>query len=673
MSPVAVIIDFETRSRLDLGSTNNYKYARHSSTETICMSYKIGDEPIQVWRPGEPFPFAHVWPNVTFPAFNGEFELCIWKYVCTPKYGWPEIDPTQIDCLQARSAYAGWPRNLEDACNALGMGSMGKDTEGGKNMLRLCKPVRVKGNPVKQVGCEYFGGHFDDNPTKHKRNEVYCSNDVAAETMVHRMAPALPAAETELWRTHQRINERGVPVDVDLCRNATLLVEREKKRLCRELLELTDWMVRTPNCLERFKEWLKRQNFSLPCMDEEAVGCAVAGGMGDVPPKVRLALTIRLLYHNAAVSKYQAIIDHAESDGRCRAAHVFYKAGPGRFAGVGVNFLNLVRMNEHEAPRYHELADRISAADEAHLDDLYTELRATEKIDDRGVVTGGVVPTLGAMVRAAVCAGPGNKLVDVDFKSIEYRKLHWLAGDEREISRIRDFDDGVGLEPYVLAAASIFNKKADDVTKAERQIGKVQRLGAGYMAGAQTFAAFCATYGIDMPLDKANEIVQHYRRENPMVKKFWYNAGRAAVKAVKTGKQVALRHVEFCVSGCTLNVKLPSGRCMKYYDAQVVDGLYGPEIAALDQRTGGVKAVGLPILIENIDQGSSRDLLAGALVKSDSAKLPVVLHVYDSIMMEVPEDDDDSQVALTSLMCLSPTWCPDLPVSCDVKVSKRMT
>lgn len=674
---IEIVCDFETRSRLDINETNTYKYARHSSTEVLCMSYSTDSGQIQLWRPGEPFPFADQWPDdgvYKIVAFNAEFEFAIWNHVCVRKYTWPKLPVERVDCLAARSGYAGLPRNLGDVSKALGLGAEGKDKKkagedsGHANLMRLTKPVRGK-----KSGCEYIGGGFDNDPARHERNFRYCKQDTSAELLVHRITPALPEAERELWQVHQRINERGVPVDVDLCRNAISLVEREKKRLCEELLDVTDYMVRTPNCIKAFVPWARKHGYPYPSLAEECVTNALQHSSHSMSPACIQALTIRKLYRNSAVSKYPAMLNHAESDGRCRAAHVFYKAGPGRFAGMGVNFLNLRRMLEHEVPMHHEWADRISAADEAELDDIYEELRATEEVDKNGVTQGGVIPQLGAMVRTAVCARPGYKLVDLDFKSIEYRKLHWLAGDERELKCIRDFDAGIGLEPYVLAAASIYQKKAEDVTKAERQIGKVQRLGAGYLAGAQTFAAFCGNYGIDMPLDRANEIVQHYRRSNPMVKKFWYDAGRCAVKAVETGQRIPLRHIEFFIEGHTLNIKLPCGRLMKYYDATVVDGAFGPEIAAMDQRTVGVKVVGLPILIENIDQGSSRDLLAGCLIGSDLAKLPVVLHVYDSIMMEVPEYDNDSEGVLTSIMRETPKWAEGLPLSTDVKTSRRMT
>jgi hypothetical protein len=112
---------------------------------------------------------------------------------------------------------------------------------------------------------------------------------------------------------------------------------------------------------------------------------------------------------------------------------------------------------------------------------------------------------------------------------------------------------------------------------------------------------------------------------------------------------------------------------LKYYDATVVDGAFGEEIAALDQRSGLRKAVGLPILIENIDQAVSRDLLADALLKCHAERLPVVLHVYDEIVLEVPYGDGKSGGRLRDIMRDVPSWARGLPVDADGGESRRYT
>jgi DNA polymerase len=317
-----------------------------------------------------------------------------------------------------------------------------------------------------------------------------------------------------------------------------------------------------------------------------------------------------------------------------------------------------------------ELADEIAAAvnrkrEGQDIRTIYRKLRNTER---------GVIPTLGAMVRMGVCAPKGEKLVVCDYSSIEMRKLHWLAGDELMLRQIRDFDNGKGYDPYIVAAADITGKKITEVTDDDRQLGKVQKLGCGYMQGAEKLQAFAEeSYGVILTLERSNEIVQLYRRSHPKVRGFWYALGKAACKAVTTGKPRQCEFVEFYMVGYTLVCRLPSGREMKYYNARVVQGQYGDEIESVQVTNGIRRTVGLPILVENVDQGSSRDLLADALLKCQKEHLPVVLHVYDEIVLRVKEDDDKSGPLLRQIMRDTPSWAKGLPVDAKLGEHRRYT
>ena len=188
----------------------------------------------------------------------------------------------------------------------------------------------------------------------------------------------------------------------------------------------------------------------------------------------------------------------------------------------------------------------------------------------------------------------------------------------------------------------------------------------GYLAGAATFAAFCQGYGIDMPLDRAKTLVQDYRRANPIVKSFWYRLGKAAINAVKhPGKVFECGIVSWLMPGHTLTCRLPSGRKLNYYAPKIVRGMHGDEIEAIDQRNGLRRTVSLPTVVENVDQAISRDLLADALIKCDADNMPVVLHVYDEIVVEVDENDDKIGDQLSAIMRDRPSWASDLPVDVD--------
>jgi DNA polymerase len=408
--------------------------------------------------------------------------------------------------------------------NVLGFGKYGKDEEGHKNLTKVCKPQRAK-----LVGCEYIGGAFDESPGKHAKNRRYCLQDTVVECTVNRLAPQLPSREKKLWLAHQIINDRGVPVDIPLCQRASELVEIEYETLCKQLRTLTGREDVTPDCNIWLRKWLQPRGYPFKSLNEECVTAALAkdSGISDV---CRDVLRIRQLASNSAVTKYQAILNHACADDRCRGGHVFYKAGPGRFAGVGVNFLNLHRLFDHETEGNVALADEIAAIGTDHDELLdYIDKLSTPEM-------GGVIPKLASMVRMAVCASPGKKLVVCDYSAIEMRMLHWLARDRRMLKTILDHDNGIGDEPYRLAAAMIYGVPVAEVTKPMRQVGKVFYLGCGYLASAPKVQGYAASQGIELPLEKWQEIVQLYRRSNPEVKRFWRDAGEAAVAAGKEGE-----------------------------------------------------------------------------------------------------------------------------------------
>lgn len=655
-----ILLDYETRSRCALSKakrsiTNIYKYARHPSTRVLCAAYSVDGVPQWIWHEGDPPPVVAA-PHIE--SFMGEFEWCIWNYVCVPKYGWPELPIENVSCLAARAYYIGLPRQLSQICRAIGLGHKGKDSDGHAAMMELTAPKKAK-----LVGCEYVGGEFNDDPELLAKNDDYCQKDIVAEQFVSALAPPLSPFEQRLWEANQRINLRGVPVDLKLAETATAMVNRELARLAACISDLTDKKITAITQLPRIKDWCAELGYPLLNMQEEYLASIIKHpGM---PEDVRKLLHWRQLSSNAAVKKFPAITTHANADNRCQGEHTYYKAGPGRFAGRGVNFLNLARLAKKEIPDLVALADEISNADSDGVTAIEDRLRETEL---------GIIPTLAKLPRMGVMAAPGKKLVVRDYSGIEYRMIHWMAGDETELKRIRDFDNGVGIDPYLYAAAAIYDVPVSSLTKEspERQVGKVQRLAGQYMGGAATLQAFCEMYGIDMPLDKAQEIVQKYRRECYLVKNFWYAVQKAANKAIQNpGRHYEVGPFEYYMAGCTLNARLPSGRELKYYDADLTDGPFGDEVIAIDQRSGMRRSIGLPTLVENLDQAASRDLLADALVRCDREGLPVVLHVYDEIVLEVDEDNTTAVDELKAIMCSPPSWAKGLPVNVEGGESRR--
>ena len=80
-----------------------------------------------------------------------------------------------------------------------------------------------------------------------------------------------------------------------------------------------------------------------------------------------------------------------------------------------------------------------------------------------------------------------------------------------------------GLDIYKVLAASpeMFGVPYDDVTKPQRQTGKVGELSCGYGAGAGAVQSFAAGMGVEMTEAEAAKLVSDWRGTNPEVVVLW--------------------------------------------------------------------------------------------------------------------------------------------------------
>ena len=80
------------------------------------------------------------------------------------------------------------------------------------------------------------------------------------------------------------------------------------------------------------------------------------------------------------------------------------------------------------------------------------------------------------------------------------------------------------------------------------------------------------------------------------------------------------------------------------------------------------------VFCENIVQATARDLFGEMILKVEDAGFPVVLHVHDEIICEIPEDDAEEALAqITEIMSTPPTWANDLPVAAEGAILDRYT
>ena len=68
--------------------------------------------------------------------------------------------------------------------------------------------------------------------------------------------------------------------------------------------------------------------------------------------------------------------------------------------------------------------------------------------------------------------------------------------------------------------------------------------------------------------------------------------------------------------------------------------------------------------MENLTQATARDILCHAMQCLDAAGYPIVFHVHDEVILEVPEGQGSLE-EVERIMAIPPDWCPDLPLKAD--------
>jgi DNA polymerase bacteriophage-type len=254
---------------------------------------------------------------------------------------------------------------------------------------------------------------------------------------------------------------------------------------------------------------------------------------------------------------------------------------------------------------------------------------------------------------------------------IESRVLAWVAGEEWKLDAYCRYDATRDPrdEPYCVLAARMLHLPEGSITPAsrERAFGKTGDLACGYQGGEKAIEKFASGM---FSLAEREKIKTEWRAAHPAVCKFWYAIDHAAWTAVKQrGRIVSCGPVAFKCCGNFLFLKLPSGRKLAYPFARpkLLDPQHGAVVFSdssdgqfRDCRNGDGAYGGM--WVENIVSGIARDLLAEAMLRIETAGYPIVLHIHDEILCEVPAGFGSTE-EFTCLMTQRPSWAPDLPIA----------
>lgn len=656
-----LVLDLETCSTLDVTEVGADAYARHPTTWVRCavLGFTAGRGELDIirWLPGQQAParaVRHLLAGGRIAVHNWTFEASMFAH-CPALHGaagWPEIEPSQwIDTAEI-AALLGLPVKLEGLAAVLGCPTQ-KDIEGAKVMRRLARHG------------------YEPTDAEVRRLLDYCEADVRATAQALWRLPSIPAVEQRVIEVNREINLRGMAIDIELGRAMRDLAGVRADELAGEVFRATSAAVSAPTQLPALKAWVVGRGVPLPRvkkvvdrqtkvvegLSREAIGQLLASDT--LPGDVRTALQGRVEYgRTTSLSKLARIETMVADDGRLRQALRYCGAHTGRWSSSGIQVHNLPRVPKALAGRMPALREAIRARDVAAIRAIEPDLLAA----------------LSYSLRSLIVAPQGCDLVGGDYSAIEARVLAWIAGQADVLDM---FDRGIDV--YVHDAAQ--------VGSTNRQLGKTLRLGLGYGMGSKRFHETAARDGVPLTLLDARKLVRGWRAANPTITEFWSALERAWRDALASvGSPIRVGRLTVVAGAQVLRIVLPSGRALHYWRP----GIGQPTIKRVETVTdaGAVEVREITVspltffapsndllgmareeaygglLAENITQAIARDVLAAATVRLAGSPYLVVVHVHDSVAVEVPTGHG-SVDEFGGLLTMRPAWAPDLPMATD--------
>ena len=629
--------DIESFSDVDLVKCGVYAYADSPAFEILLFAYSFdgGETQIIDLAQGEKLPAeveeAIFDVSVTKTAYNANFER-----TCLSKYFGRYIPPESWHCSAVQAAMLALPRSLEDVGRVLGLDE--QKMKEGKELIRYfcvpCKPTKANGGRTRNLPCHA--------PEKWELFKTYCKRDVDVEKSIRRKLHnfPIPESEMELYRLDQRINDRGVLVDMGLVEQAIACERLHKEVVTKRAYELTG--LENPNSVAQLKGWLGDMGMEAESLSKKAVAEMIAETDGEVEELLRL----RLMLAKTSVKKYEAIERSACSDGRVHGMLMFYGANrSGRWSGKNVQLHNLPK---------NYLPDL----------ELARELVKQGRFEDIELLYDSTPNVLSELIRTAFIPKPGCRFVVADFSAIEARVLAWLSGEQWRLDVFTSHG-----KIYEASASSMFHVPMEEITKGSplRQKGKLAELGLGFGGAA---GALISMGALDMGLteEELPPLVAAWRKANPHITQFWWDVDAAAVKAVTEKQKTKVGKIIFEYKSGILFITLPSGRKLSYVKPRMAVNRFGRdgltyEGISENKKWSRIETYG-PKLVENIVQGTARDLLAEAMLRVEKKGYPIVMHCHDEIIAEVPEGIG-SVDEMCEIMAIQPKWAEGLPLRAD--------
>ena len=637
-------IDVETFSRASLPEVGVYRYVEDPDFQILLFGYAWDDEPVQVvdLASGEELPievYDALWrSDIEKHAWNANFErTTISKFFgrVTGPEAW--FDPMVL-------AYCcGLPATLEAAGAALGLSEDQAKMKVGKQLIREfsipCKPTKKNGM-VTRILPEH-------DPENWEVFKEYNKRDVETERAIcKRLIRWRPdRSEQKLWWLDQKINDRGIKVDLELAQNAIKIGDGYKARLITEAQEISGLV--NPASTAQVKLWLQEQEgLTVPSLNKKVIADVVAQLSDDNSKRF---MDLRKEFSKSSTKKYEAIVRSVCEDQHVHGCFQFAGAGrTGRWAGRLVQLQNLPQNHMPDLDLAREI---VKDGDGETLELLYP----------------GVQSVLSELIRTAFVPEEGERFIVADFSAIEARVLAWMAGEQW---RLDVFENGGDI--YCASASQMF--KVPVVKHGEnghlRQKGKIAELALGYGGGVGALTAFGADK-MGMSDEDMAETVELWRSASPHVVAMWKDLERSAIRCVtkKSSTISAVGHIRFDWEDGVMWMTLPSGRRIAYWGAAYLENRKGYKSLSymgVNQTTRKWERIETwgGKLVENLTQATARDCLKEAMLALRAEHFDIRAHVHDEVIISEPIGGRTVE-EVCRIMGATPAWATGLPLRAD--------
>lgn len=604
-------IDIETYSSEDLPKSGVYRYVSASDFQILLLAYAFDDEPVEIIdltkeALPEDIKAALLDENIIKTAYNANFErICLQKYFALP------LPIQQWRCSMVAAAELGLPLTLASVAQELNLAEQ-KDARGTlliNYFSKPCKPTLSNGGRTRNLP--------EHDPQKWQTFMDYCRQDVEVERAIKRKIAKFPLKDSEqkLWEYDQRINDRGINLDLTIVENAIAFSHTYQAECTEKAVEITG--LENPNSLIQLKGWIKEQTGEeVKSLCQEALAELLATAENE---DVKEVLRLRAEMSKTSVAKYKAMNRSVCPDGRVRGLLQFYGANrTGRWGGKIVQPQNLPQN---------------------HMTDLNYARQTVAKGDYEWfqMLYGAPPKVLSELIRTAFIPSKGCRFIISDFSAIEARVVAYLADEEW---RLEVFKDGGDI--YCASASQMFKVPVvkNGINGHLRQKGKIAELALGYGGSVGALTSMGALK-MGLAEEELQPLVESWRAANPKITAFWKAVERAAMAAIN-GKPSILPHgLSFVKQSGILFIGLPSGRRLAYVKPSIGQNKFGsPSITYMGvnqtKRTWQRLETFGGKLVENIVQAFARDCLAESIIRLEDGGFQINFHVHDEVVLDVP-------------------------------------